>query len=488
MKQITPHISKRLVIAAGLIVALGLLASPLLIGPTIVLAVSLLRPRTVGMPLLALLVPVQLFVSSFGLTFSFVDVLIILLTIVLLFQTLVLRKQFCWGPLGLPFLAFGVALLIAAARSTDLAQAITTVIRLASYGLVYLLVLNFTENKADARRMLISLFVAGTAMAILGIAQSTLGVSFTRRFLASRLGELLVRGDTPVWAISSMRIGDFVRAYGLFMNPNWCGTYLAMLLMMALPLQVRQQVAVPWRWMRSIIPLWLGAFVLSLSRGAIVALLCAIIAFFSRLGSGRFVAVLSLTTILILSSFLIGGETLRPLRHLGWQNVDWQGTAGYSRTSLWRDAYKVLATSPLLGVGLNNYEQRLSAVTYGAWIVHPHSTYLQLLIEGGIPMCLAFVWIIGRVWARQWSLAKRLAPGLPRAMAMAGASATIVFAVQSAVDRFYGDPKVAMTFWMIIGLSTALVKMSPDKQTNKVGTAESQLRYYASARRSPSAG
>jgi len=423
MKQITPHIGRRLALALGLTAALGVLVSPLFVLPAIVLGISLLRPRTVGMPILALLIPVQFFVSSFGLTFSFVDVLILLLAVVLLFQTLALRKQFRWGPLWLPFLVFGAGLVIAAVRSSDFPAASTQVMRLSSYGLVYLLVLNFTDSCADARRILISMFIAGTGVAILGISQSILGHSFTREFLASRLGKILVYGDTPIWVISSMQVGDFVRAYGLFMNPNWCGTYLAMLLVMALPLQLRQQVAVPWRWMRGISVLWFAAFVLTLSRGAMVGFVCAIIAFFTRMGTGRFIAVLGLVGILVLSVSLISTEMLGPLEHLRWQNLDWQGTAGYSRMSLWRDAYRVLATSPLAGVGLGNYEQKLSTMTYGAWIVHPHSTYLQLLIEGGIPTCLAFIWILWTVWAKHWSMAKHLAPGLSRAVAMGAASA-----------------------------------------------------------------
>jgi len=208
MKQITPHIAKRLVPAIGLIAALGLLISPLLILPAIVLGVSLLRPRTVGMPILTLLIPVQFFVSTFGLTFSFVDVLILLLAMVLLFQTLILRKQFCWGPLWLPFLVFGTALAIAAARSNDFAQAIITVMRLSSYGLVYLLVLNLTESQADARRILISMFIAGTGVAILGIGQSILGVSFTHQFLASRLGQVLVRESQLVRDVSGDAAGS----------------------------------------------------------------------------------------------------------------------------------------------------------------------------------------------------------------------------------------------------------------------------------------
>jgi len=144
-----------------------------------------------------------------------------------------------------------------------------------------------------------------------------------------------------------------------------------------------------------------------------------------------------------------------------------------------------MATSPLTGVGLGDYQQKLSTVTYGAWIVHPHSTYLELLVEGGILTCLAFVWILWTVWARHWSVSKQLAPGLSRAVAMGAASATVVFAIQSGVDRFYGDPKVAMAFWMIIGVAARLIEMSPDRQAIKDKGVDSQLNYHASTQRSP---
>ena len=139
--------------------------------------------------------------------------------------------------------------------------------------------------------------------------------------------------------------------------------------------------------------------------------------------------------------------------------------------SLWRDASQVMVTSPLVGVGLGEYQQKLSTVTYGAWIVHPHSTYIELLTQGGIPACLSFIWILWTVWARHWSMSKQLAPGLSRAVAMGAASATVVFAIQSGVDRFYGDPKVAMAFWMIIGVSMRLIEMSADRQANKIRAA-----------------
>jgi len=82
-------------------------------------------------------------------------------------------------------------------------------------------------------------------------------------------------------------------------------------------------------------------------------------------------------------------------------------------------------------------------------------------------MCLAFVWILWTVWARQWSLSKQLAPGLSRAVAMGAASATVVFAIQSVVHRFYGDPKVAMAFWMIVGLGMRLTEMNRERKSVK---------------------
>ena len=469
------------ILGAAAVAAVGFVFSPVVgfaaASAAAVLVASVIEPRVVGMPALAVLIPVQIFVSPGGVTFSFVDVLVLALALRLLAELPLVKRPLRGGSLLVPFVVFLAALLLAFGRSHHLGEAAIMLVRIASYILVYLLALNFVDTSRTARRVLTATFVAGAFVAIVGVSESLLGPSVTARFLASRLGEVLVRGDTPVWMISSMRAQDFVRAYGLFLNPNWCGTYLAMLLAMSLPLLLEARRDRLRTWTAWLAPIWLVAFALALSRGAIVALLCALGVFFSRRGGRWFVAPVALVVLVgVLSTAVFPHAASPAFQHLSLQNVDWEGASRRSRMAVWRDAWQVLMTSPVFGVGLKSYLRELPRVTHGAWIAHPHSTYIELLVEGGIPACLAFLWLLWVAWSRHWSAAKRMPPGVWRAVVVGAACATVVFAVHSVVDHFYGDAKVAMTFWLILGVSMRLSEVRNAGETVPDGAGSTEGR------------
>ena len=64
------------------------------------------------------------------------------------------------------------------------------------------------------------------------------------------------------------------------------------------------------------------------------------------------------------------------------------------RTSIWDTTISYIVKNPFLGYGVEDFSTRL--VTKG--IFHAHSTYLNILLEGGIIALIAYFFLLFSVW------------------------------------------------------------------------------------------
>jgi O-antigen ligase len=120
-----------------------------------------------------------------------------------------------------------------------------------------------------------------------------------------------------------------------------------------------------------------------------------------------------------------------------------------TRTELWNAAIKLWRQHPLLGVGAGNFEIEIPRTGLRGVRTHANSLYLQSLVEGGIPMLAATLWLVYTTistFARQ-----RL--GSP--FVVAAFAASVALALHQVVDLLTFYPKVGGEWWLVLGLGAA---------------------------------
>jgi len=142
------------------------------------------------------------------------------------------------------------------------------------------------------------------------------------------------------------------------------------------------------------------------------------------------------------SATLIGGLLRVGARQTGAGGV---GT----RPELWRAAIALWRQHPWLGIGAGNYHLELARVGLPSVRTQPNSLYLRALVDGGLPLLSATLWL----WIGGFV---RLARASIRSDAWAAAfAATIALALHGVVDNLQFYPKVLAWWLLLVALAVA---------------------------------
>lgn len=136
------------------------------------------------------------------------------------------------------------------------------------------------------------------------------------------------------------------------------------------------------------------------------------------------------------------------------------------RLMVWREGFEVLTSSPrhmLVGIGMDSLKTH-----WPDWhmfddgrqpVGHLHSDYLQLAFERGIPALLAWiVWLLiylRMLWRR---LRRNDLDALSRGVLLGALGGTIGLLTSGLVHYNWGDSEVVMIFYLIMGLSLAIIR------------------------------
>jgi O-antigen ligase len=127
---------------------------------------------------------------------------------------------------------------------------------------------------------------------------------------------------------------------------------------------------------------------------------------------------------------------------------DYAGGVG-SRAALWSAAITLWREHPWLGVGAGNFELDLPRAGLFGIRTHANSLYLQALVEGGIPLFLATLALLGTViftFARRAAVAPFVAGAL---------AASTALALHQIGDYLIFYPKVGEWWWIALALGAA---------------------------------
>jgi putative inorganic carbon (hco3(-)) transporter len=224
-------------------------------------------------------------------------------------------------------------------------------------------------------------------------------------------------------------------------------------------------VAYPTGWLNKIIgmvgtALIIWAIVCTQSRGGFLGIIATfgVIGFRVVKSKGLFIAV---GCIMALALFAGMGISKRASGGAAEQGID---ESAMGRIYAWQAAWKMAATKPLYGVGLNNFTDSYYAYTpHWDGMNHAvHSTWFNVLAETGFPGFIAFVTMIVTCirssYKSMTSLNTARAPPIVRAMSLALVAGLISFCVAGT----FLTQGFTWPIYILLALTTAMAKYARD--------------------------
>jgi O-antigen ligase len=310
------------------------------------------------------------------------------------------------------------------------------------------------RDVASVRRFFNILAAFSTLLALISIIQITTGKLLLG---SSRFDSFLTRVSnyTLYEDPSAHRFGSF------FVDPNWNGTFFAMMLFIPLGL-----FAASSSFSKKVLYLAQTLIILppllySYSLGAWIAAIAGVVIFAALVGLVSYRIQISLFIAVAAGVLLIGF----PLQ----VNLLLQRASDPSelllRSGAWQTGLRVIEAFPLTGVGLGFDTYQLLAEHYRVSaqripLAHPHNSYLELGAMAGLPVLIVFVALI--LFALWLALRNRaLADVRTRSLLAGGIAAVMVLSVNSWSINAWTLPPLAAIGWLILGLlSSPLLRKS----------------------------
>lgn len=263
------------------------------------------------------------------------------------------------------------------------------------------------------------------------------------------------------------------RAKGTFFNPNFFATYEVAVLSIALALLSGVPRSEMKRWQSvflwSIVAITLCAFMVAQSRGALLALVTAVI----FIGCYRFGKI---ALLILIVSLVVGAVIPNPLKQR-MVSVAAQDPYAFSRVDIWKNSVERIADRPLgIGLGMYKYSSfqyrfpiESSIVRYVKRAESAHNEYLQMAVELGVGGLAIFLFGIG-IWGREVKVALRseLEPW-ERGLVTGLTGAVLGILAHSMVDSVFHEPALVILLIVCGGFVFALQSIKkPDSAQQNV--------------------
>lgn len=215
------------------------------------------------------------------------------------------------------------------------------------------------------------------------------------------------------------------RVFFPFVTPGILGGYLAMIIPLALINKNRA-------WF--ILPIFF-ALLLTKSLGALLSLFCALIIYLYIRGE------LKKAKVFFPLGLLISAAIIFVLRSVTQKEHTHPVFSAVMRLNYWKESWEIIKAYPLTGVGLGNFNLKMSRYT--------HNSYLQIWAEMGVLSLFSFIWIVAAVFK---SCYKNFSESLYKNQIAGLVAASIVFLIHNFLDFSFFLPEVGCIWWVILGL------------------------------------
>lgn len=120
-----------------------------------------------------------------------------------------------------------------------------------------------------------------------------------------------------------------------------------------------------------------------------------------------------------------------------------------TRAELWRAAFTLWREHPFFGVGAGNFQLDIPMTGLHGVRTHANSLYIQALVEGGIPLFAATLYLV------YLSIATFIRRRLDSPFALAALAGSAALAIHQIVDLLVFYPKVGAEWWIVLALGAA---------------------------------
>lgn len=352
------------------------------------------------------------------------------------------RPEVSLLPITLPLALFCVGTVLAVVAATNPAVGWLAVRKLVLF-LILLLAANLVTRGKHLLFLLHGLFAVSALAAVVGTVQFVLQYRAVRALYPDRVYA----------SMTSDRITGFM---GHWMNFSGQQMLVFVVLLACLLLAPRALEA-RWRATGPLGAVALGLVALSLvlgfTRGVWLGCAAATLYLVAR---WRPRLLWALPVIASIGYFLAPGMVRQRVRVLANPRSD---PALSIRFEMWDVGFEMMKRHPWLGVGPNNIEQQY--VLYlppgkspePGYHAHLHSNVIHLGAERGVPVLVAWVWMMGALAWHSWRLRRRLREF--RWTADAALAAWLAFVVEGCFEFNFGTSPVLMLFLVVMAIPFA---------------------------------
>ncbi len=203
---------------------------------------------------------------------------------------------------------------------------------------------------------------------------------------------LQFKGSDMMESISDIAYArrNFMRLNINFGNPN----YLAITMVIMFVFAFNQFLCNSKFWLKAIFfalcPIYIYTIIATMSRGGSLSLLAAVIslALFSKRKGLSISIVLFVLVVSVIFIPIYFPNYVERLNSISSYQEDASST---HRLALWSEGFGFMASSPLFGIGLNNFQE----LTYNS----AHNSYIQMAAEIGIPGFLIWLFLLYLGWS-----------------------------------------------------------------------------------------
>jgi O-antigen ligase len=260
---------------------------------------------------------------------------------------------------------------------------------------------------------------------------------------------VLALGQEIIGAPSALLVNGHAlpRIAGPLEGPNQLAGYLDVVIPFALAFVVRERLGV------ARIALFFAIFadILTFSRGGLMGAAAGVIVLFivTRTWREAVAPVASgiLAGLIVTFTWGVVADSLGMLRWWNFQST-YAGGVG-TRPELWRAAIALWKRHPVFGVGAGNFELDIPLTGLHGVRTHANSLYLQALVEGGIFLFGATLWLV------YTSIAAFVREPLESPFVLAALCASIALASHQVFDLLTFYPKVGGEWWIVMALGAA---------------------------------
>jgi putative inorganic carbon (HCO3(-)) transporter len=406
----------------------------------IVTLVTMRRPA-LGASVLVLVTPFAYYQEVLGETLTLPKVCLL----AVLLGLAAYRNAFASLASGAPWRIISAGVLVIAAILVSFVHAAYTapVIREALKALEYLLIFCAVAAayrlEPDRRVFAFALCATAIAVSVLALTQEIIGAPSV----------LLVNGHT------------LPRIAGPLEGPNQLAGYFDVVIPFALAFVVRERLGIA----RTALFFAIFADILTFSRGGLFGAAAGIVVLFAVARTWRdAVAPIAGGIIAGLAVTFTWGMVADSLGMLRWWNYQsaYAGGVG-TRPELWRAAIALWKQHPIFGVGAGNFELDIPLTGLRGVRTHANSLYFQALVEGGIFLFGATLWLV------YTSIATFVRERKESPFVLAALCASIALASHQVVDLLTFYPKVGAEWWIVMALGAA--EMSVPVRTQQAACA-----------------